>query len=62
MALTDYGTPKRAINLMSRLGLTISYQTIVRTLKMMAMVSSKELKELAQIFPLGCAYDNLNKE
>ena len=33
MALTGYGSPKRAINLMGRLGLTVSYQTIVRTLK-----------------------------
>lgn len=62
MALTGYGTPKRAVNLMSRLGMTLSYQTIVRTLKLMAMVSSEEVKELAQRVPLGCAYDNLNKE
>ena len=62
MALTGYGTPKRTINLMSRLGMTTSYQTIVRTLKLTAMTASKEVKELAQRVPLGCAYDNLNKE
>ena len=62
MAMTGYGTPKRAINLMGRLGMTVSYQTIVRTLKLTAKVGAKEVKELASRVPLGCAYDNLNKE
>lgn len=62
MAMTGYGTPKRAINLMSRLGMTVSYQTIVRTLKSTAKVAEMEVKELAKRVPLGCAYDNLNKE
>lgn len=62
MAMTGYGTPKRAINLMGRLGMTVSYQTIVRTLKSTAKVGAKEVKELAKRVPLGCAYDNLNKE
>ncbi|RPB21892.1 hypothetical protein L211DRAFT_851111 [Terfezia boudieri ATCC MYA-4762] len=62
IALTGYGTPKRTINLMSCLELTISYQTILRTLKLTAKEYAKEVKELAKQVPLGCAYDNLNKE